>query len=82
VTCTHRARKRSRCAASAARAKNSAAGQGRLRFDLDEVKRRLSCCASRGSDPLETKLKRQVCRRQMTLARARAAIPLFKFKFG
>jgi hypothetical protein len=34
------------------------------------------------SDPLETKLKRQVCRRQMTLARARAAIRLFKFKFG
>jgi hypothetical protein len=34
------------------------------------------------SDPLETKLKRQVCKRQITLARARTAIRLFKFKFG
>jgi hypothetical protein len=34
------------------------------------------------SDPLETKLRRQVCKRQITLARARAAIRSFKFKFG
>jgi hypothetical protein len=34
------------------------------------------------SDPLEAKLKGQVCRRQTTLARARTAIRLFKFKFG
>jgi hypothetical protein len=34
------------------------------------------------SDPLGTKLKRQVCKRQITLARARAAIRLFKFKVG
>jgi hypothetical protein len=34
------------------------------------------------SDPLETKLKRQLCKRQITLARARAAIRSFKFKFG
>jgi hypothetical protein len=34
------------------------------------------------SDPLETKLKRQVCKRQIMLGRARAAIRLFKFKFG
>lgn len=34
------------------------------------------------SDPFETKLKRQVCKRQTTLARARAAIRSFKFKNG
>jgi len=34
------------------------------------------------SDPLETRLKRQVCKRQITLARARAAIRSFKFKYG
>jgi hypothetical protein len=34
------------------------------------------------SDPLETKLKRQVCKRQITLAGARAAIRSFKFKYG
>lgn len=34
------------------------------------------------SDPLETKLKRQVCKRQITLARARAAIRSFKFTYG
>jgi hypothetical protein len=34
------------------------------------------------SDPLETKLKRQVCRGAMTLARARAAIRSFKFTNG
>jgi hypothetical protein len=34
------------------------------------------------SDPVETKLKRQVCKRQITLARARAAIRSFKFRFG
>jgi hypothetical protein len=34
------------------------------------------------SDPLETKLKRQVCRGTMTLAAARAAIREFKFSNG
>ena len=37
---------------------------------------------SRTSDPLETKLKRQVCKKQITLARARATIRAFKFKNG
>lgn len=34
------------------------------------------------SDPLETKLKRQVCKRQITLARARVLIRSFKFTKG
>jgi hypothetical protein len=34
------------------------------------------------SDPLERRLKRQVCKRQVTLARARAAIRSFKFTNG
>ena len=34
------------------------------------------------SDPLETQLKRQVCRRQITLVRPRAAIRSFKFTNG
>jgi len=34
------------------------------------------------SDPLETKLKRQVCRGVLTLAKARAAIRAFKFVHG
>jgi hypothetical protein len=34
------------------------------------------------SDPLETKLKRQVCKKQVTLARARAAIRQFKLENG
>jgi hypothetical protein len=33
-------------------------------------------------DPLETKLKRQVCKRVITLARARAAIRKFKNENG
>jgi hypothetical protein len=37
---------------------------------------------ARKSDPLETSLKRQVCGRQITLARARAAIRRFKFTNG
>jgi hypothetical protein len=34
------------------------------------------------SDPLETSLKRQVCRGFMRLATARASIKAFKFKYG
>jgi hypothetical protein len=34
------------------------------------------------SDPLETWLKRQVCTRLLTLAKARATIKAFKFKYG
>jgi hypothetical protein len=34
------------------------------------------------SDPLETSLKRQVCRGFMRLATARAAIKAFKFRYG
>jgi hypothetical protein len=34
------------------------------------------------SDPLETRLKRQICKRQITPARARAAIRSFKFTNG
>jgi len=34
------------------------------------------------SDPLETKLKRQVCKGMMKLAKARAAIRAFKFANG
>jgi hypothetical protein len=34
------------------------------------------------SDPLETKLKRQVCKKQITLARARTAIRKFKNEHG
>ena len=34
------------------------------------------------SDPLETKLKRQVCKRVITLARARASIRAFKNTHG
>jgi hypothetical protein len=37
---------------------------------------------SRISDPLETKLKRQVCKRLITLAKARATIRRFKFQNG
>jgi hypothetical protein len=37
---------------------------------------------SKQSDPLETKLKRQVCQRTLTLAAARAAILEFKFTHG
>jgi hypothetical protein len=37
---------------------------------------------ARVSDPLEMKLKRQVCKRQITLAPARAAIRSFKFTNG
>lgn len=37
---------------------------------------------SRISDPLETKLTRQVCRGTMSLAAARAAIRNFKFTHG
>jgi hypothetical protein len=37
---------------------------------------------SRVSDPLETKLKRQVCKKIITLARARATIREFKFQNG
>jgi hypothetical protein len=44
--------------------------------------RRVARRQAKKSDPLETKLKRQVCKRQTTLARARAAIRSFKFKFG
>jgi hypothetical protein len=34
------------------------------------------------SDPLETSLRRQVCRGFMRLATARAAIKAFKFRYG
>jgi hypothetical protein len=37
---------------------------------------------SRVSDPLETKLKRQVCRGAITLAKARTTISHFKFANG
>ena len=37
-------------------AKNAATGQGRLRFDLAEVLRRLSCCASRESETRDSAL--------------------------
>ena len=37
---------------------------------------------SRKSDPLETRLKRQVCKRLITLKRARASIRAFKFENG
>jgi hypothetical protein len=37
---------------------------------------------SKLSDPFETKLKRQVCKRVMTLKKARAAIRLFKNTYG
>jgi hypothetical protein len=37
---------------------------------------------SRVCDPLETKLKRQVCKKQITLAKARAPIRKFKFARG
>lgn len=33
--------------------KNAAAGQGRLRFDLAEVRRRISCCPGRESERSE-----------------------------
>jgi hypothetical protein len=39
---------------------------------------RLTSCASNLSDPLETSLKRKVCKGLMKLAKARAAIRLFK----
>ena len=38
--------------------------------------------ASEESDPLENKLKRQVCDGLVRLATARAAIKAFKFKHG
>jgi hypothetical protein len=34
------------------------------------------------SDPLQTRLKRQVCARLLTLATARATIKAFKFNYG
>jgi hypothetical protein len=37
---------------------------------------------SRKSHPLETRLKRKVCRRQLTLASARLAIRKYKFTHG
>ena len=37
---------------------------------------------SKVSDPLETKLKRQVCSRAITLAKARASMRAFKFANG
>jgi hypothetical protein len=37
---------------------------------------------SRFSDPLETRLKRRVCKKQITLAKARATIRAFKNTHG